>query len=179
MLCLHQGAPRSCLSAAGGSSLMEHSTPMPFLSSRAGWRRFGDPGSGWGEGVAGDGRHGHEEGVCLTGLAGAGGSEARSTWRSCLLLPWASRRSAEGDLARRSGGQPVCAQAGEGPVPVAVACRWRCGDHACADGVSAVRHRLAQPGRDLASDGDGLRDFCLEPWGLCLCSEWDVIHSLL
>ncbi|WP_245436566.1 IS66 family insertion sequence element accessory protein TnpB [Methylobacterium sp. V23] len=51
----------------------------------------------------------------------------------------------------------------KGPLPVALARRrGRC-DYARTDGVSALGHRLAQSGGDLASDGDRIGLFA------CVC----------
>ena len=81
--------------------------------------------------------------------------------RSSVLLSWPSRRSFEGDLARRPGGVPVHEAAGTGPLPVAVAGRWRRDDLAGAARLSAVRDRLAQSAGDLASD---LGRMTILPW---------------
>jgi hypothetical protein len=63
----------------------------------------------------------------------------------------------------------MCDDRSEGAASVAVASRRRRRDHACADGLPALRDGLAQSGGDRASDCDRI-----DP-----CSLWDEARPLL
>src|SRR6187401_2302602 len=121
------------------------------------WPRLGASGADDSDpdrctGVARDRLHRHEEGLSVAGLAGPGGSASRPAQRSSVLLPWASRQCAEGDLARWSGRMPVHKAPGAGPLPVAEPGRWRCDDLLGSVRLSSIRHRLETPTADVAAD---------------------------
>ena len=120
-----------------------------------------DPGSDRRASVARDRLHRHAPRLPVVGTPGAGGAAQGPAQRSSVRLPRSPKRPCETDLARWPGSMPFYQKARERKVHLAIGCGRSSDDLVGAVELSVVRHRLAHPARNPASDAGRITVFGL------------------
>lgn len=120
---------------ASRSSSKERRISKWSSSSRAASTRPREPGSGWREGVTGNGPYRHEERLRLVVAAGSGAPEARSL--GCHIIFFRGRRRSNRKHLARWQAANLMSGGLQGGLSLSFGGRGSACDYAGADGVSS------------------------------------------